>query len=49
MLMKEDVLNFQLIKQVQGNQKERDSGVFGTTAMWSQKFQEPLALILTNL
>lgn len=48
-LMEQDVLNFQPIKQVQGNQKERDSGVFGITAMWSQKFHEPLALILTNL
>ena len=49
MLMEEDVLNFQPIKQVQGNQKERDRGVFGITAMWSQKYHEPLALILTNL
>lgn len=49
MLMEEDVLNFHPIKQVQGNPKERDRGVFGITAMWSQKYHEPLALILTNL
>ena len=29
MFMKKDIFNFQPMKQIQGNQNERDSGVFG--------------------